>query len=1288
MNNEIERKIIVESGCFDEKWYLQEYPEVKKNADPIDDYITNWFSKNRNPNPFFENKHYLSQNPTFTKTKTPLAHYCIKGWREFKNPSKIFNTLWYMANHMPEQLYKDNPLKHFIQNNANKNQTSIKINDSKRLNVNHKIKFNTNCISVYNKIPENNTKAQEKIINELIEMHQYDVADALSDRLVSKNTNSIQAQLIRSEVLEKREKWKELKSTSEKIIELDSENINAYLTLGKSLLKLTKYSKANKAFKAAIRLRDPTPETYYLAALCQEKLNIKEASKNYSIAAKKSNIIPNKYTKSVLHAKYKNWIEAVKEYKKNEIHRESQTQPLKEYALALEYCFRWNEAEKIYNKISQNCDSESYRYGNILERLKKYDKAIEQYKIETKKRKDSNPLARYRLAFSLFKIQKYQEACNEWLKFATDSPFQKILYSETSPSWLNTASNKYWNEAKNLTKSDLKTIEKKLILACLHTSDHSPQLSISTGKILYKNKKYKEACYFLMEALQYKISYFNQQRLDPSDTKLIYKEHLETTEINQNLILYESAHGKRIGDNPYYMFLYLYKELPNFTHVWSIIDESKIPENLSEKENVIFVKEGSYNYLKYLASAKYLINSHTFKPFFTRRAEQLYLMTWHGTPMKKLGADHNREQLDWKNVSRNILQSTHLISPNAFTEKKLLEAYQVKEIYTGKTKITGYPRNDILFKKNSKETRKKLGIKNDLPIVLYAPTFRGDISTPTEDIKRLEDTLKEISSEHYNLIYSAHQFNKKKPECTSEKIIIAEEVEINSLLQEADALVTDYSSILFDYLSTNKPILLYPYDYKEYNENRGLYLQLEELDLEICKTGSEIKDSLEKGFKTKNWSKLPSPALIQKYASMDVGLSSQKACKFLFENNKKEKEEKNNKINILIYMGSFIPNGITTSFLNLMEAIDYEKYEITISLDPWTIGSYPQRIEKLLQLPKKINILPRVSYPVANVDEIHINKFYQKNHGNVSRFAIKEMENLYKNEFYRLYGESKFDIIIDFNGYDFFWTALFAFNKKPTTKSIVWLHSDMHSEMTTRFSHLKNSLCLINRFNRLISVSETSHEENIKSLATNYKIEKNKFFTVQNIFIPNLVIKRSNDTAPNEIVSLQKNNRLIGTVARLSYEKGIDRLITAFKKINDEFKDTKLIIVGQGPEKNNLLNLTKELNLESSIIFLGYLENPYPVMKNLDIFVLPSRYEGQGIAILEALALNIPIVSTKIPGPVDILSNTNHHLAQSSEEGIYKGIKKLLTTRIDSSYDFNSYILKTNEQLANALRVE
>ncbi|WP_218991666.1 CDP-glycerol glycerophosphotransferase family protein, partial [Campylobacter jejuni] len=172
-------------------------------------------------------------------------------------------------------------------------------------------------------------------------------------------------------------------------------------------------------------------------------------------------------------------------------------------------------------------------------------------------------------------------------------------------------------------------------------------------------------------------------------------------------------------------------------------------------KNVICVKRGSDLYLKYLASAKYLINNVTFPEYFIRKEEQKYLNTWHGIPIKYLGKKIKSGFMEHANTQRNFLHATHLIHPNLYTKDILENDYEIKDLFQGQSVLTGYPRVDLSLKQNAK-LKQKLGIKESQKVLLYAPTWRGGLNTQYFDFERLKRDILELKKSNFKVLLSVH----------------------------------------------------------------------------------------------------------------------------------------------------------------------------------------------------------------------------------------------------------------------------------------------------------------------------------------------------------------------------------------------------------------------------------------------------------------------------------------------------------------------------------------------------
>ncbi len=332
--------------------------------------------------------------------------------------------------------------------------------------------------------------------------------------------------------------------------------------------------------------------------------------------------------------------------------------------------------------------------------------------------------------------------------------------------------------------------------------------------------------------------------------------------IRNNYIFYEAFSGLGILDNPRAIFTQLLED-PTFeycTHIWSIADMDMAKDNIKEfegLENVKFVQRESEEYYRYLASSKYLISNSTFGYFFAKRPEQVYINTWHGVPTKYMGYDHAVERVEnARGPARNFLGADFLVSANEFmTDVMYKQAYKLDGLFNGKVLEVGHPRSDLLINADTNKVFKKLnnlGIKTDKKIILYAPTWKGNLYNQLEyDVNEFKETVKKfsenINQDEYRIYLRVHYFLykilAKDPELKD--ILIPFTIDTNELLSVVDVLISDYSSIFFDFLVTGRPIVFYVPDLKEYESGRGLYVPVSTLPGIVSSSLEEVATSLE-----------------------------------------------------------------------------------------------------------------------------------------------------------------------------------------------------------------------------------------------------------------------------------------------------------------------------------------------------------------------------------------------------------------------------------------------------------
>ncbi|MCM2675730.1 CDP-glycerol glycerophosphotransferase family protein [Alkalicoccobacillus plakortidis] len=306
--------------------------------------------------------------------------------------------------------------------------------------------------------------------------------------------------------------------------------------------------------------------------------------------------------------------------------------------------------------------------------------------------------------------------------------------------------------------------------------------------------------------------------------------------VKPNWILYESFLGKNYSDSPKYIYEYLSKEYPDaYKHIWVFNENEK---NIPFK--AVKVKRFSFKHLYFMARSKFLVNNMRQPLWYVKRQEQIFLETWHGTPLKKLVFDmddiHSANpnyKLDFYEQSRSW---DYLVSANKFSTEVFKRAF----LYDNEILEYGYPRNDLLYSSNkdeiSLELKQKLGLPIDKKIVLYAPTWRDDeYYKPgqykfklTLDLERLREEL----GKEYFFIIRTHYFiaDHLDLENVSDFVYNGSKYDdISELYLLSDILITDYSSVFFDYANLKRPILFFTYDLEKYRDTlRGFYIDLKE----------------------------------------------------------------------------------------------------------------------------------------------------------------------------------------------------------------------------------------------------------------------------------------------------------------------------------------------------------------------------------------------------------------------------------------------------------------------------
>ena len=363
-----------------------------------------------------------------------------------------------------------------------------------------------------------------------------------------------------------------------------------------------------------------------------------------------------------------------------------------------------------------------------------------------------------------------------------------------------------------------------------------------------------------------------------------------------NWIVFESFMGRNCSGQPKYIYQYLQKHYPGkYKCIW-VVDRRgvKIPGKYKK------CKRFGIRYFYYMNRSKYWVINMRQPLSVPKRDDTIILSTWHGTPLKRLVFDmddvHSATP-QYKNiVYRQTREWDYLLSDNPFSTEKFQSCFLFD-----KEKIleAGYPANDPLYAPDKEEyaakIKKKLGIPEDKKVILYAPTWRDDNFFEAGqygfdldlDLARLQ---REFGDE-YVVLLRLHYFVVEKMDLSKYgdfTINGCDYDDITDLYLVSDILMTDYSSVFFDYANLERPILFFTYDIENYRDVlRGFYLDMEEdLPGPLLLTNDDVVDAIRNIDKISEQYKDRYQEFYDRFCCIDDGNAAKRVVETVFENKK------------------------------------------------------------------------------------------------------------------------------------------------------------------------------------------------------------------------------------------------------------------------------------------------------------------------------------------------------------------------------------------------------------------
>ncbi|MGG0759729.1 glycosyltransferase [Bacillus paramycoides] len=350
--------------------------------------------------------------------------------------------------------------------------------------------------------------------------------------------------------------------------------------------------------------------------------------------------------------------------------------------------------------------------------------------------------------------------------------------------------------------------------------------------------------------------------------------------------------------------------------------------------------------------------------------------------------------------------------------------------------------------------------------------------------------------------------------------------------------------------------------------------------------------------------------------------------------------------------------GVERSLISMLEGFDYKKYAVDLML-------YRHQGDFMELVCNKVNLLEEVPQYTTfrkSIGETLKDKEYGIGFSRIlskinTRFAGKakgiveagyyQMQLMWKYAIPFLPKlDKEYDVAISY-----LWPHYFVADKVKAKKKIAWIHTDY----STIETDIEMDLKVWNKFDYIVAVSEACKNSFLKK----YSALKNKVIVMENITSPQFIRDMANEEIDTPM--LLDNRFKVITVARLSHAKGIDNAVRALRILKDKgYENIAWYVVGYGGDETMIKNLIRDLKLENSFVLLGKQINPYPYIKEADLYVQPSRYEGKAVTVGEAQILAKPVLITNYTTANSQVKNeVDGYITELSVEGIADGIEKL-----------------------------
>ena len=501
-----------------------------------------------------------------------------------------------------------------------------------------------------------------------------------------------------------------------------------------------------------------------------------------------------------------------------------------------------------------------------------------------------------------------------------------------------------------------------------------------------------------------------EQKAAKAAAKAMYPIWVRDLPVREDLVILEARNGKTIDGNIWYIVRQLLTDA-RYSHlqVHVVAENEAARRQIADKlagfpaDRLELVLLQTEAYYRDMAQAAWLVNDSAIRNFFIKKPGQKYLNVWHGTPLKTMGRRVSHEPHATGSVQKNFIIADHLLYPSTYMMEHMIEDYMIADLSEAVILMGGYPRNTAFYDEAGRQkVRRQLGLAGKR-VYAYLPTWRPQMMG--DDLARILGEMDSCLEEDEVLLVNVHPLAEESVDLGQFRSVrpFSGRFETYAELNAADALITDYSSVFYDFAVTGRKVVLLTSDEEEYTRTRGLYEPLASLPFDRAEHAPEAIAMARQPVTYDD------AAFLKKYCAYEGPDAADLLCRrfFLGEACMEERSmPANGRPNVLVWGGDLAPDAPRTRQVmeHLAEAARKEQ-------NTWLIFNrrdLAEHYEILEHLPEGIRYMGRTGWPMFTAGQQRAADAYEK--GEISFEAYWEaVRDAFALERKRNFGDMRID---------------------------------------------------------------------------------------------------------------------------------------------------------------------------------------------------------------------------------------------------------------------------------------